>query len=75
MAIEKYDPDQENKPLWNDILEFSKHKILLAVVLILIGLTGFIVPIIPGILLIVLAVALLRKGTMSKIRSRLRGKS
>lgn len=72
MALIKYDPDNKKNPLWDDILQFSKNKILLAIGLILIGLTGFIIPIIPGILLIVLAVAILRKGTMAKIRRRFR---
>ena len=72
MAIIKYDPDSGKKPLWDEILSFSKNKYVLAIVLVLIGLTGIIIPIIPGILLFVLAFALLRKGTMKNIRQRFR---
>ena len=72
MAIVKYNPKNSRKPLWDDILAFSKNKYLLAIILILIGMLGIIIPIIPGILLFVIAVALLRKGTMSSIRQRFR---
>lgn len=72
MALTKYDPEKAKKPLWNDILKFSKSKILLAIVLILLSLTGIIIPIIPGIIFFILAIALLRKGTMAKIRRRIR---
>lgn len=70
MALIKYDPQKQKRPLWDEILKFSKNKYLLAIVLILIGLTGFIIPVVPGILLIVMAVALLRKGTMQALRKR-----
>jgi len=72
MALIKYDPQKQKRPLWDEILKFSKNKYLLAIILILIGLTGFIIPVIPGILLIVMAVALLRKGTMKALRDRFR---
>jgi hypothetical protein len=55
-------------PLWEEILRFSKNKYLLALILILIGLLGVVVPVIPGILLFLLAIALLRKGMMARIR-------
>ncbi len=72
MAIVKYDPNSKKTPLWNDILKFSKNKYVTALILVLIGLTGIIVPVIPGILLFVLAIALLKKGTMQKLRRRFR---
>ncbi len=72
MAIVKYDHDSNKKPLWNEILNFSKNKYITALILVLIGLLGIIIPIIPGILLFVIAVALLRKGTMQKLRRRFR---
>lgn len=68
---EKNNNDQKN-PLWEDILKFSKNKYILAALLILISLTGIIIPIIPGIFLFIIAVALLRKGWMAKIRNRIR---
>ena len=70
MALIKYDPQKQKRPLWDEILSFSKNKYLLAALLVLIGLLGFVIPIIPGILLIVMAVALLRKGTMKALRKR-----
>jgi hypothetical protein len=67
----KNNNDQKN-PLWEDILKFSKNKYILAALLILISLTGIIIPIIPGIFLFIIAVALLRKGWMANIRNRIR---
>lgn len=64
--------ESEKPPLWRDILTFSKGKVTLAILLILIGLSGFIIPIVPGLLLIILAIALFKKGWMEKIRSRIR---
>ncbi len=68
--------EQENykNPLWEDILKFRKNKLVLAVSLVLIGLTGIVVPIVPGLLLFILAIALFKKGWMQKIRSRLNRK-
>ncbi len=54
--------------LWEDILRFSKNKYLTAVILILIGLLGVVVPVIPGLLLFLLALALVRKGMMTRLR-------
>lgn len=70
MAIVKYDPDSNKTPLWNEILRFSKNKYIIALILVLIGLMGVIVPIIPGLLLFIMAIALLKKGTMQKLRRR-----
>lgn len=72
MAIVKYDPKTGKRPLWDEILKFSKNKYLIALILVLIGLTGIIIPIIPGILLFIMAIAILRKGTMQKLRRRFR---
>ncbi len=58
------------QPLWKDILKFNKNKATLAVILVLVGITGIIVPVIPGLLLILLAIALFKKGWMEKIRTR-----
>ncbi len=59
---------ERTNPLWEEILRFSKNKYLLALILILIGLLGVVVPVIPGILLFLLAIALLRKGMMARLR-------
>lgn len=63
---------KEKKPLWEDILSFSRNKYLIAIVLILVALLGLVVPIIPGLLLFLLALALLRKGWMPRLRKRWR---
>ncbi len=72
MAIIKYSDGPGKNPLWEDILKFSKNKVVIAVILILASLTGIIIPIIPGIVFFFLAIALLRKGMMPKLRRRFR---
>ncbi|MCB0281431.1 MAG: hypothetical protein H6627_06580 [Calditrichae bacterium] len=62
---------QENRPLWEDILKFSKGKYYLAIILVLVGLLGLVVPIIPGLLLILMAIALFKTGLMAKIRKKI----
>ncbi len=60
------------KELWKDIHHFSRRKYYWAVALILVGLLGFIIPVIPGLLLIAFAVALLKPGLMARLRRRLK---
>lgn len=60
------------KPLWESILKFSRQRPLLAVLLIFVGLLGIIIPVIPGLLLLFLAVALIKKGWFAKFRRRFR---
>ncbi len=71
---DKFDSaNKENKkPLWEEIRKFSKTKYFIAIVLIILAVLGIIVPIIPGIIFLILAIALFRKGWMSKIRTRIR---
>jgi len=52
--------EDEKKPLWEEIVDFTKSKNKLAVVLIGIGVLGLILPIIPGLLLIAVGVYLLK---------------
>jgi len=59
-------------PLWPEILSFSRSKYSIAIVLVAVGLLGIIIPIIPGLLLFILALALTRKGWASRLRRRLR---
>ena len=47
----------KSRPLWNDILKFSRKKFSLAFILVLIGLLGIVIPVIPGFLFIFFAVA------------------
>ncbi len=58
--------------LWPEILSFNKNKYLIVSLLILLAVSGLIIPVIPGILLFILAAALMRKGWMSYLRRRFR---
>ena len=58
--------------LLDEIREFRQHKLLIAVVLLLLALLGWVIPIIPGFILVLLAIALFRRGWMTKIRRRWR---
>lgn len=61
----------ENKtPLYKDILEFSRKKKKLAAGLIALGILGIFIPIIPGFLLIGMAVLLLKPEWWDKIKSK-----
>jgi uncharacterized protein YqgC (DUF456 family) len=62
----------EKRPLWETILPFTKKKYILIPLLILLSLLGVVVPIIPGIVLFILAVMLMRKGTAAKLRKKIR---
>lgn len=61
----------EPNPLWEKIRKFSRRKYGLAVLLVFIGMLGLIIPVIPGLLLIVFAVALFKPGLMAKIRKKI----
>jgi preprotein translocase subunit Sss1 len=69
---DNFTSSDNKKPLWEDIRKFSKSKYFIAIALIIIASLGFVIPIIPGIIFIVLAIALFKKGWMSKIRTRFR---
>lgn len=62
----------EKKPLWEEIRSFSKTKYFIAIALVILAVLGIIVPIIPGIIFVILAIALFKKGWMAKIRERFR---
>jgi hypothetical protein len=64
--------ESKKRPLWNDILDFNKHKYLTAGILAAVGLLGIVIPIIPGIALFIMAVALFKKGWMKKIRTKIK---
>ena len=63
---------KEEKPLWREILAFNKSKYLIVIVLLLLAASGLIIPIIPGLLIFILALALLRRGWMTELRKRIR---
>ena len=63
---------KRKKVLWEDIVDFSKNKYILALVLVIVGLLGIIIPVIPGLFLLFLAIALFKKGWMAKFRKKFR---
>lgn len=63
---------KQGPPLWEQILDFKKNKIIWAIVLLIIAALGIVIPIIPGILIVILIIALFKKGWMEKLRSRFR---
>ena len=52
--------ENEKKPLWEEIVDFTKSKNKLAVALIALGLIGLVLPILPGLLLIAVGIYLLK---------------
>jgi uncharacterized membrane protein YbaN (DUF454 family) len=50
----------DTNPLWQDIIEFSRNKIKLAIGFIILGILGLILPIIPGFLLLAVGLFLLK---------------
>lgn len=60
----------DQKMLWPEILRFSRTKYGLAMMLLIVGLLGLALPVIPGLLLILLAIALLRPGLAERMRRR-----
>lgn len=58
--------------LWQEILTFKKYKILFLIILVILGGLGLIIPVIPGLLFLLLAVALFKPGLMQKIREKLK---
>ena len=64
--------NNNRQPLWLDIKKFSGNKYGLALILLLLALLGIFIPVFPGILFFLLAVALFKPGLMSKIRSKIK---
>jgi hypothetical protein len=61
--------DEEKKPLWEEIVDFTKSKNKLAVTLIAIGVLGLILPIIPGLLMIAVGIYLLKPEWIEGIKA------
>lgn len=59
---------EEKKPLWEEIVEFTKSKNKLAIALIVLGSVGLILPIIPGLLLVAVGIYLLKPEWADKIK-------
>ncbi len=60
----------KKKPLWPEIKQFSSSKYKLATILIIVGLMGLVLPVIPGILLLAVALFILKPEWFEKLRSR-----
>lgn len=61
---------KDKKPLWREIQKFSGQKWYLAFILLVLGLFGLVLPVIPGLLLIGLAVFLIKPEWYEKIKRR-----
>jgi hypothetical protein len=61
--------------LWEDIARFSKNKYKIAAVFIILGLSGLILPVIPGLLLLAIGIFIIKPEWFSKIRDKLRKKN
>ena len=61
---------QTKKPLWREIKRFSAQKIWLAVLLLILGLLGLVLPVVPGILLLAVAVFLIKPEWYERLKRR-----
>jgi len=59
---------EKPESLFDEIHRFRKRRILWAILLICVGLTGVVIPVVPGTLLFLFALALIRPGIMEKLR-------
>ncbi|RLD09469.1 hypothetical protein DRI50_12155 [candidate division KSB1 bacterium] len=64
----KSNRQKEDNTLYEEIAKFRKRRIWWAIALVLISTTGIIIPIVPGTLLLLFALALIRPGIMEKLR-------
>jgi uncharacterized protein YqgC (DUF456 family) len=63
----------ETNPLWHDILKFSQNKSKLAFGLIILGVIGLVLPVIPGLLLIGFAIFLIKPEWYEKVKKWFKG--
>jgi hypothetical protein len=64
--------EQRKRPLVDEIRSFRKNKIRTALLLLMIGLAGLVLPIIPGLIFILLAVWLVFPDQSEKLWERLK---
>ncbi len=64
--------EQRKRPLVDEIRSFRKNKIKTALLLLVIGLAGLVLPIIPGLVFILLAVWLVFPDQSEKLWERLK---
>ena len=65
--------ESDKKPLWQDIMSYTRNKNKIAVVLIIIGILGLVLPVLPGILLIAFGLFILKPEWVDKLRERVKG--
>jgi len=70
-AVEERNPEIK-QVLWQEIKRFRKYKFFLFFFLLLLAAIGFIIPVIPGIVLLILALAFIKKGWIAGIRKHIR---
>ncbi len=61
--------------LLDDILEFHKNRTVFGIVLVALGVLGLLLPILPGLLIILLGLSLLAPEKFGALLDTLRGKS
>ena len=64
--------ESHKKPLWQDILSYTRSKNKIAVALIIIGVLGLALPVLPGVLLIVIGLLILKPEWADKLKQKLR---
>lgn len=62
------------RPLWEDILKFHKNRISLGIILVILGAFGLLIPILPGLLVILLGLALLAPDRFGSVLDWMRNK-
>jgi len=61
---------KQKEPLWHEIKKFSGRKIGLAILFICLGLLGLVLPVIPGLLLLGVAILLIKPEWYPKLKKR-----
>ena len=70
MKINRAEIMQEKQPLWPSIVKFSGQKVWLAILFVIIGLFGIVLPVIPGLLFLAAAVFLIKPEWYEKLKQR-----
>ena len=63
-----------NKPLWEDILKYHKNRLTLGIILVVLGAFGLLIPILPGLLVILLGLALIAPDKFGSVLDWMRNK-
>ncbi|RMH62697.1 MAG: hypothetical protein D6677_09315 [Calditrichaeota bacterium] len=63
--------NEDPRPLWEEIRRFSRRKYGWALILLVLALLGIVIPVLPGVLFLMLAIAIIRPGMMARVRKML----